>query len=104
MKTFSTGDTILFSNRFHMGDEAMLCHLEDVRSWYIETGLDAAQAHDASIKPLPNQRGSIGDGRKLSFFRRKLIFLDPEFIGTVLELTLSSGIADRAVQRMVDQQ
>jgi hypothetical protein len=103
MKTFSTGDTILFSNRFHMGDEAMLCHLEDVRSWHIETGLDAAQAHDASIKPLPNQRGSIGDGRKLSFFRRKLVLLDPEFVGTVLELTLSSGIADRAVQRMVDQ-
>jgi hypothetical protein len=103
METFSTGDTILFSNRFHMGDEAMLCHLEDVRSWHIETGLDAAQTHDASIKPLPNQRGSIGDGRELSFFRRKLVLLDPEFIGAVLELTLSSGIADRAVQRMVDQ-
>jgi hypothetical protein len=103
VEAFSTGDTIFFSNGLHMGDEAMFCHLEDICPWDIEAGLDATEAHDTSIKPLPDQRGSIGDGRKFSFFRGKFILFDPEFIGTVLELTFSSRIADRAVQRMIDE-
>jgi hypothetical protein len=103
MEAFSAGDTILFSNRFHMGDEAMLCYLEDIRSRHIETGLNTTQTHDTSIEPLSNQRGSIGDGRKFSFLWRKLILFDPKFIRAVLELTLSSGIAYGAIQRMVDQ-
>jgi hypothetical protein len=65
--------------------------------------LDAAETHHASIKPLPDERGSIGDGGKFSLLRRKLVLLDPEFIGAVLQLAFSSGIADRAIQRMVNQ-
>ena len=40
----------------------MLCHLEDIRSRHIHTGLDAAETHHATIKPLPDQGGPVGDG------------------------------------------
>jgi hypothetical protein len=104
VEAFSTGDTIFFSDGLHVGDEAMLRHLEDIRPGNIDTGLNAAKTHDTSIKPLPDQRGSIGDGRKLSSLWRKLILFYPEFIGAVLELAFSSSVAYRAVQRMIDQQ
>jgi hypothetical protein len=103
MEAFSAGDTIFFSNGLHMGDETMFCHLEDIRSWHIDTGLDAAETHDTSIKPLPDQGSPIRDGGKLSFLWRKLVLFDPEFIGAVLELAFSSRIADGTIQRMVDQ-
>jgi hypothetical protein len=103
MEAFSAGDTIFFSNGLHMGREAMFRHLEDVRSWHIHTGLDAAETHHTSIKPLLDQGGSIGDGGKLSFLWRKLILFYSEFIGAILELAFSSRITDRTVQRMIDQ-
>jgi hypothetical protein len=103
MEAFSTGDTIFFSNSLHMGGKAMLCHLENIRSWHIQTSLNAAETHHTSIKPLPDQRGTIGDGGKLSLLLRILVFIDPEFISAVLKLAFSSSITDRAVQRMVDQ-
>jgi hypothetical protein len=86
-----------------MGDEAMLCYLEDIRPWNIQTGMDASETHYASIKPLSDQRGPIRNGGKLSFFRRILVLFNTEFIGAVLKLTFSSGITDRTVQRMIDQ-
>jgi hypothetical protein len=104
VEALSTGDTIFFSKGLHVRRKTMLCHLKDIRPRHIHASLDAAQTHDTSIKPLPDQRGSIGDGGELSLFWRILVLFDPEFIGTVLELTFSSSIADRAVQRMVDQQ
>jgi hypothetical protein len=39
----------------------------------------------------------------LYFFGNELDMVDPKFIGAVLELTFSSSIADRTVQRMVNQ-
>jgi hypothetical protein len=104
METFPTGDTIFFSSGLHMRDESMVFYLEDIRPRHIEAGLDASKTHDTSIKPLLDQRGSIGDGRKLPFLGRKFILLNSEFISSILELTFASCIADRAVQRMVDQQ
>jgi hypothetical protein len=104
MKTFSTGDTVLFSNSFHMGDEAMFRHLKNIRPRHIHTGLDATEAHHTSIKPLTNQGGPVRDEGKFSLLRRKLVLFDPEFIGTVLQLAFSSSIANGTVQRMVDQQ
>src|SRR5512139_586642 len=101
MEAFSAGDAILFSNSLHMGDEAMFRHFKDICAGHIHAGLDAAETHDAPIKPLPDQGGSIRNGRKLSFLWRKLVLFDPKFIGAVLELAFSSRIADRAVQRMV---
>jgi hypothetical protein len=86
-----------------MGGKTMLCHLENIRSRHIYTGLDAAETHHAAIKPLPDQGGPIGDGGKLSFLRGIFVLLDPEFIGSILELAFSPGIANRTVQRMVDQ-
>jgi len=103
VEAFSAGDTILFSNSLHMGDEAMLRHLKDICSGHIHARLDAAETHDAAIKPLPDQGGSIRNRRELSFLWRKLVLFDPEFIGAVLELAFSSRIADRTVQRMVNQ-
>ena len=81
----------------------MFRHLEDICPRDVHTGLDAAETHHASIKPLPNERGSIGDGGKFSLLRGKLVLLDSEFIGAVLELAFSPSIADRAVQRMINQ-
>jgi hypothetical protein len=104
MEAFSTGDTILFSNSLHMGRIPMLRHFQHIGSWNINAGLDATKTHDASIHPLPNQRSAIFYGWPFYFFSDELDMVDPEFIGTVLELAFSSGIADRAVQRMVDQQ
>jgi hypothetical protein len=103
MKAFSAGDTVFFSKGLHMGNEAVFRHLEDIRSRHLHTGLDTAEAHHASIKPLPDKGGPIGYGGKLSFFRWELVLFDPEFIGSVLQLTFSSSIADRAVQGMIDQ-
>jgi hypothetical protein len=97
METLSAGDTVFFPNRFHMGGKTTLRHLENIRSRHIDTGLDAAETHHTPIKPLPDQGGSIGDGGKLSFLRGILVLLDPEFIGSVLELAFSSGIANRTV-------
>jgi hypothetical protein len=97
MEAFSTRDTIFFSNSLHMGGKTTLRHLEDIRPRYIHTGLNAAETHYTSIKPLPDQRGSVADRRKFSFLRRILVFLDPEFIGSILELALSPGIANRTV-------
>jgi hypothetical protein len=103
VEAFSTGDTIFFSNGLHMGGISMLCYLQHIGPWNINAGLDAAEAHDTSIKPLPDQGSPIRDGGKLSFLWRKLVLFDPEFIGAVLELAFSSSITDRTVQRMVDQ-
>jgi hypothetical protein len=86
-----------------MGGEAMLCHPENIRSRHVHTGLDAAETHDAAIKPLSDQGGPVGDGGKLSSLRGILVLLDPEFVGSILELAFSPGIANRTVQRMVDQ-
>ena len=97
MEAFPTGDTVFFPNRFHMGGKTVLCHLKDIRSGYIHTGLNAAETHHTSIKPLPDQGGSIGDRGKLSCLRGILVFLDTEFIGSILELAFSAGIADRTV-------
>jgi hypothetical protein len=97
MEAFPTGDAVFFPSGFHMGGKTMLSHLENIRSWHIHAGLNAAETHHTSIKPLPDQRGSVGDRRKFSFLRRILVFLDPEFMGSILELTLSSGIAHRTV-------
>jgi hypothetical protein len=82
----------------------MFRHFEDISPWNIDTGLDAPETHHAPVKPLPDQRSPVGDGRNFSPFRRKLILLDSKFMGPVLELALSSGIADWAVQGMVNQQ
>jgi hypothetical protein len=86
-----------------MGGETMLCHLENIRSRHIHTRLDAAETHHTTIKPLPDQGGPVRDGGELSFLREILVLLDSEFIGSILELTFSPGIANRTVERMVDQ-
>jgi hypothetical protein len=103
MEAFSTGDTIFFPNGPHIRGKTMLCHLKHIRSWHIHAGLDAAETHHTSIKPLPDQRSSIGDGGKLSFFWRILVLFNPEFIGAVLKLAFSSCITYGAIQRMIDQ-
>jgi hypothetical protein len=97
MEAFSTRDTIFFSNSLHMGGKTTLRHLEDIRPRYIHTGLNAAETHYTSIKPLPDQRGSIRDGGEFPLLWRILIFFDPEFVSSVLELAFSSSITDRAV-------
>jgi hypothetical protein len=97
MEAFSAGDTIFFPNSLHMRGKTMLCHLEDIRSWYIHACLDAAETHHTSIKPLPDQRSSIGNGGKLPFFLRIFILFNTEFIGAVLKLAFSSSITNRTV-------
>ncbi len=82
----------------------MFRHLQDVCAWYFQAGLDAAKTHDTSIKPLPDERGSVGNLGKFSLFRSIFVFLDPELVSAVLELAFSPGITDRTFQRMVDQQ
>jgi hypothetical protein len=104
MEAFSAGDTILFSNCFHMGGEPVFFDLEHICPGNVETGLDASQTHDTSIKPLPNQRGSIGSGGNFPLLGRKFVLFDSKFIGAILKLAFSSGIADRTVKRMVDEQ
>src|SRR4030042_1166970 len=100
MEAFSAGDTIFFSNGLHMGGIPMLCHLQHIGSWNINAGLNTTEAHDTSIRPLTNQRGSIFKGWTFNFFGDELQMVDTKFIGAVLELTLSSSIADRTIQRM----
>jgi hypothetical protein len=103
METFPTGDTIFFSNGLHMGRIPMLSHLQHIGSWNINAGLDTTKTHDTSIHPLPNQRSAIFYRWSFYFFGDELYMVNPKFIGAVLELTFSSCIADRTVQRMVDQ-
>jgi hypothetical protein len=103
VEAFSTGDAIFFSNCLDVRRKTMLGYFEDIGPRYIDTGLNAAETHHATIKPLPDQRGSIRSGRDLSFFGRKLVLLYAELIRAVLKLAFSSGITDRAVQRMIDQ-
>jgi hypothetical protein len=103
VETFSTGDTIFFSNGLHVRRISMLCNLQHIRSWNINAGLNTTEAHDTSIGPLTNEGRAILKRWTLYFFGDELDMVDPKFIGTVLELTFSSGIADRTVQRMVNQ-
>jgi hypothetical protein len=103
VEAFSTGDTVFFSNGLHVRRISMLCNLQHIRAWDINAGLNTTEAHDTSIGPLMNQRRSIFKGWTFYFFGDKLLMVDPKFIGAVLELTFSSSIADRTVQRMVDQ-
>jgi hypothetical protein len=103
VEAFSTGDTIFFSNGLHMGGISMLCYLQHIGPWNINAGLDTAEAHDTSIRPLTNQRSSIFEGWTFYFFGDEFHMVDPEFIGAVLELAFSSRITDGTIQRMVDQ-
>ncbi len=103
VEALPTGDTIFFSYGLHMGGIPMLCNLQHIRSWNIDAGLNATEAHDTSIGPLTNQRSSIFEGGTFNFFGGKFHMVDPKFIGTVLELTFSSRIAGRTVQGVVDQ-
>jgi hypothetical protein len=104
METFSAGDAVLFSCCFHKGEKPMLCDLEHISSWDVDAGLDTTEAHDTSVKPLLDQRGSIFDTGNLPLLRREFILLDSKFIGPVLKLTLSAGITDWTIQGMVDQE
>jgi hypothetical protein len=103
METFSTGDAVLFSNGLNMGRISTVHHIEHIGSWNIDAGLNTAKTHDTSIRPLPNQRGSVFKSWPFNFFGDELLMVNPKFIGSVLELTFSSGIADRTVQRVIDQ-
>jgi hypothetical protein len=104
METFSAGDAVLFSGGFHRRKKPMLCDLKHISSRDVDAGLDTTETHDTSVKPLPDQRRSIFHTGNLSLLRRELILLDSKFIGAVLKLTLSSRIADRTIQGMVDQE
>jgi hypothetical protein len=97
VEALPTGDTIFFSNGLHMGGISMFCYLQHIRSWNIDAGLNATEAHDTSIGPLTNEGRAILKGWTLYFFGDELDMVDPKFIGAVLELTFSSGIADRTV-------
>ena len=103
METFPAGDAVLFPDRFHVRGEAAFGHLKDICSRNIHAGLDAAEAHDATVKPLSNQRGPVGNRWNFPFFRRKLFPLNSKFMGSVLELASPPGIADRTVDRMFDK-
>jgi hypothetical protein len=103
VEALPTGDTIFFSFGLHMGGISMFCYLQHIGPRNIDAGLNATKAHDTSIGPLTNQRSPIFEGGTFNFFCDKFHMVDPEFIGTVLELTFSSRIADRTVQRVVDQ-
>jgi hypothetical protein len=103
MEALPAGDAVLLPNRLHMGGIPMLGHLKNITPWNINAGLDTTKTHDTSIGPLTNQRSSIFKRWPFHFFGEELLMVDSKFIGTVLELTFSSGIADGTVQRMVDQ-
>jgi len=103
METFSAGDAVLFADGFHKREKPVFCDLEHISSGDVDTGLDTAKTHDTSIRPLPNQRGSVFKSWPFNFFGDELLMVNPKFIGSVLELTFSSGIADRTVQRVIDQ-
>jgi len=102
MEALSAGNTVFFPGRLHEGGETLLCHFEYIGPWNIDASLNATKAHDTSIHPLPNQGSAIFDGWSFYFFGDELLMVNPKFIGAVLELAFSSGIADRTVQRMVD--
>jgi len=103
METFSAGDAILFSNGLHVGRISTFHYLEHISSWNINTGLNATKTHDTSIHPLSNQGSAIFNRWPLNFFGDELLMVNPKFIGSVLELTFSSSIADRTVKRVIDQ-
>jgi len=104
MEAFSTGDAVLFSKRFDLRGITMFRYIEHIRSWNIDTGMDATKTHDASIRPLSDEGGPIFKKWMLDFLGDELHMVDPKFIGAVLELAFSSSITDGTVQRMVDQQ
>jgi hypothetical protein len=81
----------------------MLRHLEHIGSWNVDAGVDASQTHHTSIEPLLDQRGSIVWMGPIHFFWRKIVSINSKLIDTILKLTLASGIADRTVERVIDQ-
>jgi hypothetical protein len=87
-----------------MGRIAMLCDFQHISPWNINARMDTTETHDTPIGPLSNQRGPVFKGWTFYFFSDELLMVDSKFIGAVLELTLSTSIADRTVQRMIDQQ
>ena len=97
METLSAGNTVLFSDRFDVGRKTVLCHFENICSRHIHTRLNAAETHHTTVKPLPDQGGSVGEGREFSLLRGILVLLNPELIGSILELAFPPGIANRAV-------
>jgi hypothetical protein len=103
VETFPTRDTILFPDGLHMGTIPLFCHFQHIGPWNINAGLNTTKTHDASIHPLTNQRSAIFYRWPFYFFSDELDMVNPKFIGAVLKLTFSSCIADRTVQRMVDQ-
>jgi hypothetical protein len=82
----------------------MFCDFQHICSWNINARLNTTKAHDTSIGPLPNQGSSVFKGWTFYFFSDELLMVDSKFIGAVLKLAFSSSIADRTVQRMIDQQ
>jgi hypothetical protein len=103
MQTFSAGDAVLNTGGLHVGRKSMLRHFEHISPDNFKAGLDTPETHHTSIKPLPDQRSPVRYARRLSFFTRILVMVDSKFIRPVLKLTFSSGIADRAFDRMVDE-
>src|SRR5512139_3767539 len=78
-EALAAGDAVVLALREDMGREAPFRDLEHIRSRDIDAGLDAAEAHDAPVEPLPDQRGPVFDPRRLSFLREEFVVGDTEF-------------------------
>jgi len=103
MQAFSAGDAVLYTGGLHMGRKSALRHFEHISTDNLQTGLDAAETHHTSIKPLPDQRSSIRYPWEFSDFTRILIVVDSKFVRPVLKLAFPPGIADGTFDRMVDE-
>jgi hypothetical protein len=104
METFAAGDTGLRFDGLDVGLKTLIDQVKDMRARDLDTRLNAAHTHDTPIHPLTNQGSPEGNIGPLKPFTNIVLFVDPELIREILKLALPSGIADRAVQGMLNEQ
>jgi hypothetical protein len=87
-----------------MGLKTPINHIKHMTARNLDTGLNAPQAHYASIHPLLNERRPIWNIWPLNPLRAIVLPVDPILVRQVLKLALAPGIADRTIKGMLDQQ
>lgn len=84
--------------------ETPVDHIEYMAAWDLDAGLNTAHAHHAAIHPLPDERRSKRNIWTLNLLRNVILFVDPEFVCQVLKFTLAPSVANRTIERMLNQE
>jgi hypothetical protein len=104
VEAFAAGDAGLGVDSLNMGFKPPVYHIQDVATRNLCTGLITPHAHYTPIHPLLDQGCPKGNVRSLDLFEDVVLPVDTELISQVLKFALATGIADRAIEGMLNQQ